>query len=177
MKHIKEIIVVEGKDDAKKIKALFKCTIIETGGLYLQRATINVLKKAIETNGIIIFTDSDKAGSIIRKQILKRTGYLNDNNKIKHAYLKTQNQEVEISSKSELKEILQKISTFYNEKQKENLSLSDLIELGITGPQSKKKREQIQKYFNLGNGNNKKLLERLNYFKIKREDIEKIILQ
>ncbi|UPA12521.1 ribonuclease M5 [Borrelia venezuelensis] len=175
MEQIKEIIVVEGKDDAKRIKELFKCTIVETGGLYLKKSTINVLKKAIETNGIVIFTDSDKAGDLIRKQILKKVGYL-DQGKIKHAHLKNKNQEVEMSSKIEITTILKKIGTFYNKKQKEGLNLNDLIELGITGSQSKKKREQIQKHFNLGNGNNKKLLERLNYFKIKREDIEKIIL-
>nr|WP_255315132.1 DUF4093 domain-containing protein [Borrelia miyamotoi] len=68
------------------------------------------------------------------------------------------------------------MGTFYHEKQKESLSLNDLIELGITGEQSKHKRKQIQKHLRLGSGNNKKLLERLNYFKIKREEIEKIIL-
>ncbi|UPA09557.1 ribonuclease M5 [Borrelia nietonii YOR] len=175
MEQIKEIIVVEGKDDSKRIKELFKCTIVETGGLYLKQSTINVLKKAIKTNGIIIFTDSDKAGDLIRQQILKRMNYLNQD-KIKHAHLKSKDQEVEMSSKLEIATILRKIGTFDNEKQKEGLSLNDLIELGITGAQSKKRREQIQKHFNLGNGNNKKLLERLNYFKIKREDIEKVIL-
>ncbi len=135
---------------------------------------MNVLKKAIETNGIIIFTDSDKAGNLIRKQILTRIGHLN-HNKIKHAYLKTQNQEVEMSPTSEIKTILQKVGTFEDEQQKGNLNLSDLIKLGITGEHAKKKREQIQKHFNLGNGNNKKLLERLNYFKIKRKDIEKAL--
>nr|WP_233275074.1 ribonuclease M5 [Borrelia anserina] len=154
---------------------MFKCTIVETGGLYLKKATINVLKKAIKTNGIIIFTDSDKAGNLIRKQILKRMGNV-DQNKIKHAHLKSKNQEVEISSKLEIITTLKKISTFENEKQIKSLSLNDLIELGITGDKSKKRREQIQEYFHLGNGNNKKLLERLNYFKIKREEIEKIIL-
>nr|WP_241766563.1 ribonuclease M5 [Borrelia coriaceae] len=157
------------------MKELFKCTIVETGGLYLKYETINVLKKAIETNGIIIFTDSDKAGNIIRKQILQRVGNLNQN-KIKHAHLKNKNQEVEIASKLEIKTILKKIGTFYKEKQKQSLNLNDLLELGITGAQSKKKREQIQKHFNLGNGNNKKLLERLNYFKIARKDIEAILL-
>ncbi|AGT27569.1 ribonuclease M5 [Borrelia miyamotoi] len=175
LEQIKEIIVVEGKDDAKRIKELFKCTIVETGGLYLTQETINILKKAIETNGIIIFTDSDKAGNLIRKNILKRVGCLNQD-KIKHAHLKSNNQEVEMSSKLEITKILKKIGTFYNEKQKESLSLNDLIELGITGEQSKHKRKQIQKHLRLGSGNNKKLLERLNYFEIKREEIEKIIL-
>ncbi|BCR21219.1 ribonuclease M5 [Borrelia miyamotoi] len=175
LEQIKELIVVEGKDDAKRIKELFKCTIVETRGLYLTQETINILKKAIEKNGIIIFTDSDKAGNLIRQNILKRVGCLNQD-KIKHAHLKSNNQEVEMSSKLEITKILKKIGTFYNEKQKENLSLNDLIELGLTGKQSKHKRKQIQKHLRLGSGNNKKLLERLNYFKITREEIEKIIL-
>ncbi|AHH04787.1 Ribonuclease M5 [Borrelia miyamotoi FR64b] len=107
LEQIKEIIVVEGKDDANRIKELFKCTIVETGGLYLTQETINILKKAIETNGIIIFTDSDKAGNLIRKNILKRVGCLNQD-KIKHAHLKSNNQEVEMSSKLEITKILKK---------------------------------------------------------------------
>ncbi|AYE36480.1 ribonuclease M5 [Borrelia turcica IST7] len=174
MKIIKEIIVVEGKDDAKRIKGLFKCTVVETGGLYLKSDTINMLKRAIETNGIIIFTDSDKAGDLIRKQILKRTKHLNKDN-IKHAHLESKNKEVEESSMLEITKVLTKVATFSNETLKEDLTLYDLIELGLTGSQSRKIREKIQKHFQLGNGNNKKLLERINYFKIKRKEIEEII--
>ncbi|BCR22037.1 ribonuclease M5 [Borrelia sp. HM] len=174
LKQIKEIIVVEGKNDAKRIKELFKCTIVETGGLYLKQETINILKKAIETNGIIIFTDSDKAGNLIRKNILKKVGCSNQD-KIKHAHLKNIDKEVEMSSKLEIISIIKEIGTFYNEQHKESLSLNDLIELGIIGKHSKHKREQIQKQLKLGSGNNKKFLERLNYFNIKREEIEKII--
>ncbi len=133
-----------------------------------------MLKRAIVKNGIIIFTDSDKAGELIRRQILKRVGYLNKD-KIKHAHLQSKNREVEASSKLEIRKILKKIGTFSHETYKEHLSLNDLIELGITGSQSKERRSKVQKHFNLGSGNTKKLLERINYFEIKRKEIEEII--
>ncbi|UGQ17408.2 ribonuclease M5 [Borrelia sp. RT1S] len=176
MEIIKEIIVVEGKDDARRLKEIFECTVIETGGLHISAETIKVLKRALATNGIIIFTDSDKAGDLIRKQILRRLKYSNQDN-IKHALLESENKEVEMSSRLEIMKALKKVTTFYARGAKEGLTLSDLIELGLTGSQSRERREKVQQHFQLGNGNNKRLLERINYFRIKREEIEEIIHQ
>ncbi|WKC58434.1 ribonuclease M5 [Borrelia sp. P9F1] len=169
-------MVVEGKDDARRIKELFECTVVETGGFHIKSDTINVLKRALATNGIIIFTDSDKSGDLIRKQILKRLKCSNQDN-VKHAHLESKNKEVELSSGLEIIKALTKVATFSNKEAKEGITLNDLIELGLTGSQSRERREKIQRHFQLGNGNNKRLLERINYFQIKREEIEEITQQ
>ncbi|UER68036.2 ribonuclease M5 [Borrelia sp. BU AG58] len=166
-------MVVEGKDDARRIKELFRCAVIETGGFYLKSETINVLRRAVATHGIIIFTDSDRAGSLIRKQIVKRLKCSNKDS-IKHAHLESKNKEVEMSSRLEVTKVLANVATFSDRRDKEDLTLNDLIELGLTGLQSRERREKVQKHFQLGNGNNKRLLERINYFKIKRKEIEEL---
>ncbi len=99
MEKIKEIIVVEGKDDLKRIKESFDCTVIETKGFALKPETIKLLKKALKYKGIIILTDSDKSGNIIRQKIIK---YLGENNKIKHAYLNTKDTLTATRSTTEL---------------------------------------------------------------------------
>ncbi|WP_419259819.1 ribonuclease M5 [Borreliella afzelii] len=170
MEKIKEIIVVEGKDDLKRIKESFDCTVIETKGFALKPETIKLLKKALKYKGIIILTDSDKSGNIIRQKIIK---YLGENNKIKHAYLNTKDTEVESVNKTEIIKILKKVGTLSKDNQKNLLTLSDLLELGIIGENSKKNRQKIQKQLCLGHGNNKKLLERLNYFKITKIELKK----
>ncbi len=170
MEKIKEIIVVEGKDDLKRIKESFDCTVIETKGFALKTETIKLLKKALKYKGIIILTDSDKSGNIIRQKIIK---YLGENNKIKHAYLNTKDTEVESVNKTEIIKILKKVGTLSKDNQKNLLTLSDLLELGIIGENSKKNRQKIQKRLCLGHGNNKKLLERLNYFKITKIELKK----
>lgn len=42
MKKIKEIIVVEGKDDISKVKSAFDCDVIATNGTHFSK---NLLKK------------------------------------------------------------------------------------------------------------------------------------
>ncbi|WKC85522.1 ribonuclease M5 [Borreliella lusitaniae] len=170
MEKIKEIIVVEGKDDLKRIKESFDCTVIETKGFALKIETIKLLKKALKYKGIIILTDSDKSGNIIRQKIVKHLG---ENNKIKHAYLNTKDTEVESVNKTEIIKILKKVGTLSKDNQKDLITLNDLLELGIIGESSKEKRQKIQKDFCLGIGNNKRLLERLNYFKITKTELKK----
>ena len=48
----------------------------------------------------------------------------------------------------EITKVLTKVATFYNETPKEELTLYDLIKLGLTGSQSKQRREKVQNTFN-----------------------------
>ena len=65
---IKEAVIVEGKYDRMRLTALFDTAIIETGGFRVfndgeKRAVIRELAR---TRGIILLTDSDGAGLLIR---------------------------------------------------------------------------------------------------------------
>ena len=65
---IKEAVIVEGKYDRMRLAALFDTAIIETGGFRVfndgeKRAVIRELAR---TRGIILLTDSDGAGLLIR---------------------------------------------------------------------------------------------------------------
>ncbi|MCQ2553838.1 MAG: ribonuclease M5, partial [Clostridia bacterium] len=59
--NIKETIVVEGKDDETAVLAAVDANIIITHGYGIRPQTIELIKKAYETTGIIIFTDPDHA--------------------------------------------------------------------------------------------------------------------
>ena len=59
MKKIKEIIVVEGKDDISKVKSAFDCDVIATNGTHFSKNLLKKLKEANEKCGIIVFTDPD----------------------------------------------------------------------------------------------------------------------
>lgn len=62
MKRIKEIIVVEGKTDTALLKELFEVETIETHGLALDDKTLNLIKEASKSRGIIVLTDPDFPG-------------------------------------------------------------------------------------------------------------------
>ena len=66
---IKEVIVVEGRDDIRAVKRAFDCELIATGGFGFPKGVMERIKTAKEKRGVIIFTDPDFAGEKIRKKI------------------------------------------------------------------------------------------------------------
>ena len=85
MVKIKQAIVVEGKYDQNTLSQLVDATIFQTRGFGVMhdKALLELLRKAARTTGLIIFTDSDGAGFVIRnflKGALPKEGVL-------HAYI------------------------------------------------------------------------------------------
>ncbi|MBR2577474.1 MAG: ribonuclease M5, partial [Erysipelotrichaceae bacterium] len=68
-KVIKEIIVVEGKNDTLKLKEFFDCDTIETHGLGLNTDTIEFIAKANAARGVILLCDPDNSGEKIRQKL------------------------------------------------------------------------------------------------------------
>lgn len=68
---IKEAVIVEGKYDKIKLSGLIDAPIIETNGfrIFKDKEKAALLKALANTNGIIILTDSDSAGFVIRSHI------------------------------------------------------------------------------------------------------------
>lgn len=69
---IREIIVVEGRDDTAAIRRAVDAETIETHGFGIREETWTLLEKAWESRGLIIFTDPDTAGVQIRRRIMER---------------------------------------------------------------------------------------------------------
>lgn len=82
---IKEAIIVEGKYDKIKLSSIIDGLIIETNGfrIFKDKNKIEFLKKLADTRGILVFTDSDSAGFLIRNHISS----IIPKDKIKHAYI------------------------------------------------------------------------------------------
>ena len=70
---IKEIIVVEGKSDYTLLKSFLDVEIIITNGSEISKETLDLIKKANETKGVIILTDPDYPGMQIRNKINQYT--------------------------------------------------------------------------------------------------------
>lgn len=71
MEKIKEVIVVEGRYDKNTLSQVVDAVIIETGGfgIFNDREKRSLLKKLAESRGLIIMTDSDAAGFMIRNHL------------------------------------------------------------------------------------------------------------
>lgn len=73
---IKEVIVVEGKTDTAVIQKLFDADTIETHGLALDEATLDLIEELEKTRGVIILTDPDYPGMRIRNMIMERVPHV-----------------------------------------------------------------------------------------------------
>ena len=68
MLKIKEAIVVEGRYDKNTLSQILDAPILETSGFGIMndKKQLNLLRQVAKTRGLIIFTDSDGAGFVIR---------------------------------------------------------------------------------------------------------------
>ena len=85
MIRIDEIVVVEGKYDKIRLSSVVDATIITTDGfgIFKNKEKQKLIRKLADERGILILTDSDSAGFMIRS-FLKG---IVDNDKIRHAYI------------------------------------------------------------------------------------------
>ena len=78
MKRIKEVIVVEGKDDTKRIQRAVDADTIETRGSAIDDETLDLIDRLAQTRGVIVFTDPDFSGEKIRRIISEEIRCLRD---------------------------------------------------------------------------------------------------
>lgn len=167
---IKEVIVVEGKDDITAVKAAIDAEVIATNGFGYKKEFIKTLKSLSERRGIIILTDPDYAGEQIRRDLSAKI------KNAKHAFLpqgkalKKGDIGVENATKED---IIRAISKARPEKVEKVIIFTkeDLIENGLSGGEgSRSKREKLCDFLGIGYTNSKQLLNRLNSFGITKEE-------
>ena len=68
--HISMPVIVEGKYDKIKLDSIIDAEIVTTGGfsLFREKKKLSFIKK-ISDKGVIVLTDSDGAGTLIRSHI------------------------------------------------------------------------------------------------------------
>ena len=170
---IREVIVVEGKDDEARIKACVKAQVIITHGYGISERTYAQIEKAYETVGIIIFTDPDTVGKRIRKTLTKRFPLA------KHAYLQQDEATsdgdigVENASCDSICRALSKVHTPCEKKAE--YTMKDMLYYGLVGPGSKQRRLALGKALVMDTSNAKITLDRLNHYGIERKEIEEIL--
>ena len=166
MVKIKEAIVVEGKYDKNTLRQLVDTAVFQTDGFGVMKnkELLTFLRQVAETRGLIILTDSDGAGFVIRNHL---KGAL-PKDKVRHAYIpdiygkekrkaapgKEGKLGVEGMTPEILLEVLRKAgATFEDEKgafPKEPITKLDLFELGLNGtPDSKANRLALLKRLHL----------------------------
>ena len=182
---LKQAVIVEGKYDKIKLKSIIDAPIITTDGfgIFKNREKMALIKSLAQKRGIIIMTDSDSAGFMIRKKIC---GSVNSG-RILNVYIpdifgkerrKTHSSKegklgVEGVPKYVILTALKRAGVTSTESVKSGgeITKADLFELGLSGrPNSAQKRLALLKSLNLPeNMTANSLLEVLNIFFTKEE--------
>ena len=182
MRKVKEVIVVEGRYDKNALSQVVDATIITLGGfsVFNDKEKLAFLRRLAEKQGLIVLTDSDGAGFVIRNYL---KGAL-PKEQVKQAYIpdihgkerrkRIPGKEGKLGVEGMKPEILLAAleragATFLDEETEKNrtgepITKSDLFTLGLTGGQdSAAKRRKLLRELGLpehltANG----LLEALN---------------
>ena len=159
---VKEAIIVEGKYDKNKLSNLVDAVILTTDGfgIFNDAEKREVISRLAEKRGVIILTDSDSAGFLIRNRL---KGML-PSERVKHAYIpdicgkerrkSARSKEGLLGVEGMTGEILEKClllaGATAGERTDEPLTKADLFEMGLSGGENAaKKREALLKALEL----------------------------
>ena len=167
---IKEVVVVEGKQDIAAVKRALEAECLATGGFTLAPATLDKIAAAYQRNGIIILTDPDSAGERIRKNLTTRFPLA------KHAFIPKEDATadgdigVEQASPEAIRAALAKVR-YQVAQLREEFTAADIQAAGLAGsPEAARRRAVLGKELGLGYANAKTFLRRLNHYGVGREE-------
>lgn len=152
MVKIREAIVVEGRYDKNTLRQIVDAPVFETSGFRIMKdkEQLSLLRKVAEVRGLIVFTDSDGAGFVIRNYL---KGTINGA-WLKHAYIpdilgkekrklapgKEGKLGVEGMRPDVILDALRRAGATFEGEQKdpvcEGITKQDLMELGLSGGQN-----------------------------------------
>ena len=165
MVKIKEAILVEGRYDKNTLSQIVDAPILETSGfgIFKDKKQMQLLRQVAEKRGLIVFTDADGAGFVIRNHIKSAI----PGKYLKHAYTpdifgkerrkdkagKEGKLGVEGMKKDTILEALRRAgATIEGEEipMSQAITKQDLMDLGLSGgPDSAAKRLALLKKLNL----------------------------
>lgn len=168
---IKELIVVEGKNDAHIVRqALGEVDVVWTEGYGLTKKKLDYIAEMAERQGVIVFTDPDTVGEQIRSRIRSRVPQAKHVYLTRKAALKNGDIGVENAELNEIRRIFAHV--------KQDLSvpdqtfvIQDLMASGLMGSaRASEYRLAVSRKLGIGDCNAKQFLHRLNRFGISWEE-------
>ncbi|GAA0353359.1 ribonuclease M5 [Bacillus horti] len=175
--NIKEMIVVEGRDDTANIQRAVVADTIETGGSAINEEVLKRIELAQQRRGVIIFTDPDYPGNRIRTIISKAVPGC------KHAFLPREKAlskkgkiGVEHATPEAIRQALYDVRTelINTEKLETTMAWFQLSKYGLVGqPSSQQLRAKLGDRLGIGYCNAKQFEKRLQAFRITQDEFEK----
>jgi len=172
---IREIIIVEGRADTRRLKEAVECETIETNGSAINGRTLDEIEVALQTRGAIIFTDPDFPGHKIRNTIIERFPNIKEAFLPKHKALGHNSVGVEHARLDDIRTALENCQTSH-QIDEEVITIQDMLHFGLSGnPAAKQRREFLTEKLNIGYANATQLRKKLNRYQITPAKINEIL--
>ena len=159
---LEPVILVEGKYDKIKLSQIFDATILTSDGfgIFKQKDKLQLLRQLAETRGLLVFTDPDGAGFVIRNYIKGAV----TSGKIYHAYIPDlygkEKRKAKGSKEGKLgvegvpdeviiRAVEQSGAMQPEVTQRGAITKADLFELGLSGAGSTARRERLMQQLQL----------------------------
>lgn len=186
---VKEVIVVEGRYDKNTLSQIFDAVIVETAGfgVFNDREKLALLRRLAEARGLIVLTDSDGAGFVIRNFLkgaidpaLVKQAYIPDvagKERRKASPSKEGKLGVEGMKPEILLDALRRAGATIDEESTvkgKSITKADLYDLGLIGPDSVEKRKALCKRLELPEHLSANALVEVLNLLMSREELEKL---
>ncbi|MEN6566072.1 MAG: ribonuclease M5 [Veillonellales bacterium] len=172
---IKEVIVVEGKQDVQAVHRAVDAECIATGGFGLSPYCLQRIEQAYNKRGLIILTDPDSAGERIRGFLSQRFPAA------KHAFVSresaTANDDVgvEQAAPEAIRQALAKVR-YLEWQPAAEFTRADMTGAGLSGvAAAASRRAAAGASLGIGYANGKSFLHRLNHYGVTREEFNRAI--
>ena len=186
---IREVIVVEGRYDRNTLSQVVDALIVETKGfsIFHDREKLSMLRMLAEERGLILLTDSDSAGFVIRNRLKS----LIPQEKIKQAYVpavpgreKRKNRPSKegllgvegMQSEALIHALKTAGATEENSAERESITDADFYRLGLNGkPGSAALRRKLAQALNLPPLISRSDLQKAAGFLLGRGELEQLV--
>ncbi|MCL1809865.1 MAG: ribonuclease M5 [Clostridiales bacterium] len=173
---VKEIVIVEGRDDSAAVKRALPVQTIETHGFGIKQETWELVEKAYLQKGIIIFTDPDFSGEQIRRKLTKRFPMAKQAHLARKDAEKNGDVGVENAAPHEIADAIKKARASFEENE-EVFTHMDIQGFGLAGSGgAAAKRAEVGKLLGIGYGNAGAFLNKLNKYGVTREELNEAVL-
>jgi ribonuclease M5 len=178
---IREMVVVEGKDDTAAVRRAVGADTIETGGSAIGEDVLRRIELAQERRGVIIFTDPDSPGERIRKIVAERVPGA------KHAFLTRDEARsrsglgVEHASDEAIRRALEAVrspDSSGGSGEAGEIEWNDLLDAGlIIHADAARRRERMGELIGIGYANGKQFHKRCVMFRITKAEFARALEQ
>jgi ribonuclease M5 len=178
---IREVIVVEGKEDTAAVRRAVEADTIETGGSAVGESVLRRIELAQARRGVIVLTDPDAPGERIRKIVAERVPGC------KHAFLTREEARgkdgigVEHARPEAIRRALDRVRTpgaADGGPEAAEIAWSDLLDAGlIAHAAAASRRERMGELLGIGYANGKQFYKRCVAFRITRREFAEALAQ